>query len=393
MKIAVVVVTYNRKNSLMRLLNSLSKAYYNDEVSLIISIDKSKTDEVELFADQYEWTFGPKIVKKHEENLGLKKHILSVGNWLDEYDAIIVLEDDLVVSPSYYQFAKQAVEKYSDDSHIAGISLYSFSINYQNGLPFEPIKDENDVYFMQCAMSWGQVWMKKAWHRFIEWYSKNESFTISPSIPSALYKFGDKSWLKYHTRYCIENESFFVFPYTSFSTNFSEQGTNHHKVKGGNSSVFQVRLQRGTPKQYLLPEFSKGQVKYDGYFENLSLYDVLGINAKDVCIDLNGEKHNSCNNKYWLTTEKHDYKVLRSYGLSYTPIEENIIQNSKGASIYFYDTQVCEANALQPDINKLLYQYKISSMVQLLQNYGFKTLLKDIKYSLTRRIKRYVNKK
>ena len=51
-KIAIIAVTYNRIDSLTRLLKSLENAEYGDErPTLIISIDKSKTDAVEKFAD------------------------------------------------------------------------------------------------------------------------------------------------------------------------------------------------------------------------------------------------------------------------------------------------------------------------------------------------------
>ena len=49
-KIAIVVIGYNRINSIKRLLLSLENAYYdNDNIDLIISIDKSDTDIIETY--------------------------------------------------------------------------------------------------------------------------------------------------------------------------------------------------------------------------------------------------------------------------------------------------------------------------------------------------------
>ena len=81
--IALVVIAYNRKDSLHRLLQSLDNAIY-DEVSipLYISIDKSNTDEVERFADEHSWRHGKKTVVKHERNLGLRAHVLEQGRLL-----------------------------------------------------------------------------------------------------------------------------------------------------------------------------------------------------------------------------------------------------------------------------------------------------------------------
>ena len=51
-KTAIVAVTYNRMDSLQRLLTSLEQAHYTEEVFLIISIDKSDSDEIACFANQ-----------------------------------------------------------------------------------------------------------------------------------------------------------------------------------------------------------------------------------------------------------------------------------------------------------------------------------------------------
>ena len=65
MNIAIVVVTYNRVDSLSRLMDSLERASYgNDRIPLIISVDKSNTNVVEDFADNYVWPYGDKIVQK-----------------------------------------------------------------------------------------------------------------------------------------------------------------------------------------------------------------------------------------------------------------------------------------------------------------------------------------
>ena len=122
--IAVCAVCYNRKDSLARLLSSLDAACYPVPVTLIISIDRSDTTVVEEYADGYVWHHGEKRVVKHQENLGLRRHILSIGDRLEEFDAVVVLEDDIYVAPSFYYYAQQCVERFADDMGVAGISLY-----------------------------------------------------------------------------------------------------------------------------------------------------------------------------------------------------------------------------------------------------------------------------
>ena len=159
-KYAIVAIGYNRADSMQRLLNSLSKVEYDgDDVSIIISIDNSGTDFVEKCADKFVWDFGEKIVKTYPERLGLRNHILSCGNFLKDYDAMAVFEDDIVVAPGFYMYMKETVAKYESDDRIAGISLYNHLWNVNAKLPFQPQCSPYDVYFLQFAQSWGQIWM------------------------------------------------------------------------------------------------------------------------------------------------------------------------------------------------------------------------------------------
>ncbi len=377
MKIAIVAVAYNRVDSLKRLLSSLESAnYYGDKVDLIISVDKSNTDVVENFSDSYKWEHGSKIVDKHSSNLGLRNHMLSLGKWFDKYDALVILEDDIIVCPNFFSYTKQTVNKYHTCSDIAGISLYGFSINYHKGVPFSPIKDEYDIYFMKCAMSWGEVWLKDSWKRFYSWYLENKDFSEDPSLPRSLFGWGEKSWLKYHTRFCIENNLYFVHPYVSLSTNFSEAGV--HQNRSG-STVHQVEMQFGEKKEYLLPEYKNEGQYYDGFFENEALYKHLGLSKEELCVDLYSEKSNKPHKRYWLTTTSQNYKIVKSFGLNYRPIEVNVIFNNPGDEIYLYDTSIIQKNPLVDTRTYLLYPYHLRNIILFIKSYTLKNTLADLK--------------
>ena len=103
-KIAIVAVGYNRKKSLERLLSSLEVAYYqHEDIPLVISIDASGDEEVYALAREYNWTHGEKYVNIQQERLGLKNHIYQCGDLTKYFKAIILLEDDLYVSPYFYE--------------------------------------------------------------------------------------------------------------------------------------------------------------------------------------------------------------------------------------------------------------------------------------------------
>jgi hypothetical protein len=372
--IAIIAVAYNRVDSLSRLLKSLDLAYYEEDVTLIISVDKSNTDIVERFADKYEWKHGEKIVDKHKKNLGLRSHMMSLGKWFDEFDAIVVLEDDIVVSPNFYTYTKQTVEKYSFCQNIAGISLYGFSINYQIGLPFQPVKEEHDVYFMNCAMSWGEVWMRDSWKKFYEWYLSHQDFPMMKHLPRSICLWNQKSWLKYHTRYCIEENKYFVHPYTSLCTNFGDAGEHSD---GTSNTIYQVPLQCGEKKSFILPDFGSRAVYYDGFFENIDLYKCLGYTLDELCLDLQGEWNNRLNKRYWLTTEIRDYRIIKSFALNYRPIELNIINNDNGNQIFLYDTTIIEKNTNKKNRKPFLYKYHLSNMFHFVRRYGYVYIIKE----------------
>jgi hypothetical protein len=234
--IAIVVVGYNRDNSLSRILTSLSNANYNNfDVPLVISIDKSDNYKVRDIADKFILRHGDKIVNIQPNRLGLRNHIITCGNLSLKYGAIIVLEDDIYVSPNFYSYAKESINKYKNDENIAGISLYSHLWNVNCSRPFIPADDGKDAYFMQRAQSWGQVWTDTMWKGFLEWYGNNSGeIKYENDIPENVTRWPDSSWLKYYIRYIVKTNRYFVYPRVSLTTNFVDKGQHHlnHKLSG-----------------------------------------------------------------------------------------------------------------------------------------------------------------
>lgn len=369
MEIALVVIAYNRLDSLQRLLQSMENACYDDDnVNLIISIDKSDSDNVECWAGKYQWFHGKYEVIIHQNRLGLRSHILECGCRVVDYDAIIVLEDDITVTPNFYRYAKQCVKFFSHDDRIAGISLYSFVKNFQSSLPFEPVKSEYDVFFMNIAQSWGQVWMKRQWLDFYDWYTKDPSkIEYAPHL-TCIWHWPESSWLKYHMKYCLEKNKYFVYPYFSLSTNNSEIGTH----TASSETYNQGKLQALPQQQFKLVTLDDAPIKYDAFFEAKFLAKHLGVADEDLCVDFHNEKHNRLGKRYWLTTSAQPYKVVRSFSLQLKPYEHNILQNRKGHQLFLYDTTV---SCKSPVVDKLawyhyLYGDGLEMAVQILGRKG-----------------------
>ncbi len=373
-KIAITLIAYNRTTSLSRLLSSLCNAHYDgDEVPLFISIDKSNTDKVEKFAEDFQWTFGEKTVVKHDTNIGLRRHILEQGRLLKKFDAIVVLEDDVIVSPDFWNYTKQTVEKYHNCNDIAGISLYSYAVNYHERHPFIPLHDGNDVFFMNCAMSWGQIWMRNQWHAFMAWYEKNTNTPFGNHLPNSISSWSEKSWLKYHMRYCIEENKYFVFPYVSYSTNYSDVGTHMTKE----DSIFQVPILQGRREDLRLPDLSDKAIRYDGFFENKTLYSSLGLQEDACCLDLNRTNTNKTGKRYWLSTRLLPYKVITSYSCACRPIEQNVLSGNTGSGIFLYDTTIKSKSLPIKGNPAFLAQHYVQSCFFFVRDYGFQNLIRE----------------
>jgi len=380
--IGIVAIAYNRVHSLDRLLNSLANANYAGcKVNLIISIDKSDINDVINFAENFKWQYGDKIVVKHEQNLGLKRHILSIGEWLKKYEAIVVLEDDVIVSPAFYKYSIQLVEKYKSNDNIAGISLYSFPVNNLTHRPFEAMKNEYDIFLMQIAQSWGQIWMRHQWNDFYSWYIENRDFKFSNDIPQALFGWHN-SWLRYHTRYCIEKNKYFVYPYFAFSSNCGDKGT--HAVVS--YDVYQTTMQLNIKGVLKLPDDVDSMVKYDAFFENYALYEALHLSTRNCILDCNGYRCNAGfepHKRYIVTSVSLPYKVIKSFGLTYRPIEMNILLQNEGKDLFVYDTAYSDKKRkVNFPQNIILYNYRIIYLIGLIRQIGLGFLLRTILHKI-----------
>jgi hypothetical protein len=323
--IAIVVIAYNRPDSLKRVLYSLSAANYkgNQDIPLIISIDHSGNDNCRRIADLFEWQQGEKSVLLHEQNLGLKKHVMLCGDMVEKFDAIVVLEDDLFVSPFFMDYVNQAYAFYKDDDRIAGIALYHNTFNEVAYCPFEPVNDGYDSYFMQVPCSWGQVWTKKQWMAF-RTYANNLQDDQFDQFPDNVKKWpGHSSWKKLFYRYLLECSKYFVYPRVGLSTNFGDLGQHLTQPQ----STFQTSLLLAK-KEFLFQSLSSSWCLYDGFYElEGSVYNKLFGTSLSITFDLNGTKPLTTIKTKYLISSRQCSNADRKFHASCYPYENNILLN------------------------------------------------------------------
>lgn len=366
---AIVVIAYNRKTALLRLLDSLSGAYYPEglNVPLIISIDKSDSTEVEKAAESYVWKHGDKSVRIHEKNLGLRAHVLECGDISKEYDGIIMLEDDLYVSPAFYMYALAALEHTKNDDRIGGISLYNHRLNVHVREPFEAIDDGYDNYYLQFASSWGQAFCESQWSSFKEWYELHKAEDItSANVPANVSSWSEKSWLKYYIKYLIDTDRYFIYPRISYTTNFGDEGT--HADKGVNDLQVPIAGMRvnGEP-DFCFSDLKESRARYDAYFENMCLEEILPEKVKgDISIDMYGMRQEGGYKRYVLSSKSLPYNTVASYGRRLRPVDANVVYDTEGRDFFLYDTKTPGNSPAVNEADKYLYNYRALKAKEML---------------------------
>ena len=328
----IVVVAYNRPKSLERMLSSLSLIKTTKQPELLISIDNAgaASEAVKTLADNYDWPW-KKHVTLHPDRKGLKNHILWCAAKSQTYGSVIILEDDLIVSPNFYDGACQMLDAYSSDPQIAGISLYTYNFNESAHLPWHRIKGNGDVHLMQQVSSWGQAWTRTQWEAFETWYSNDQPNELHPSIPSNIRSWPDSSWKKHFIDYVTHKGLSIVYPDDSLTSNSGDPGTHFNKKY----NLFRVPLTiSNTPLN--CPSIEDVDIRYDLHHELLP--EVFKRKNKallnyDFDVDFYGSKnHTDTQYEFLLTNRACDNPIL-TWGLELEPIELNVLLNIKGSGI------------------------------------------------------------
>jgi hypothetical protein len=327
--IGIVVVTYDRPDSLRRLLQSLKHADYRDgdKVPLTVSIDYSGRDHCRRVAEEYEWPHGPFRIIEREKNLGLKAHVLACGDLTSQHDAVIVLEDDLLVSPGFYTYARRAHEFYSAEDRIASIALYSRVYQVFANVRFIPLKDRFDTFFMQVPCSWGQMWTRRQWRLFREHLEENPTVNEADLVPDGVLSWPQSSWMKHFYSYLTATDRLVVYPYDSLTTNMGEPGA-HFDAR---TSCMQAPLVRRVGEcRFAPPDHTVAVYDYAYELSGENLTWLTG--GEPLELDLYGTKNLEKVRTEWLVSLKPCNRPERTFGHDLRPPENNLFHQIPGTT-------------------------------------------------------------
>ena len=175
----------------------------------------------------------------------------------EDYDAVIVLEDDCVTSPNFINYMYQCIEKYRLNKDVWQINGYMSPIKMS-------VKHEYDVFFVgrNSSTGWG------TWRDRWAYYNKDNKIlsrlqnNYEKSIRLAQWgqnlprMFDDRlngrndSWAIYWSLIILEHGGQCVQSYESHINNIGFDGSGTHS---GVSSRYDVIVEKSPVKKYKLP--------------------------------------------------------------------------------------------------------------------------------------------
>jgi hypothetical protein len=160
----VAIFAYNRPDKLSALMTSLAscEGFANTPVTIFVDgpkreSDRLKVEQVRHVAEHHaganvSWSF-------RETNSGLRKSVYAgVTEVLSKFDRVIVLEDDLVLSPIALSYFNTALRTYESEARVWSIAGYTYDA--------PALRPTGTTLTLPFAHSWGWATWARAWDQF-----------------------------------------------------------------------------------------------------------------------------------------------------------------------------------------------------------------------------------
>lgn len=283
----LIVMTMNRANSLQRLLTSLQKADYGkDRVDLDIWIDRVDSTaplnlDIARVVGALHWNHGAKTVYTRLQPGGLYQQWMYTWDLDSPGDIAVLLEDDLELSPAFYQWLKRARSKYGMEPDVGGFTLQRSVIRtrkppshvYQGHLRLPP---GTNIFKYRLQGSWGFAPKREVWREFLAWFEAKrragEKPYVDGLITTAWYKGQERGdaiaktmWTQWFVKFVDERDYFCVTPWapkgTTLSGNWKEPGLHF----GKKATTTDYRIFQGSVSEFKWPE-KLLKLDWDGTF-------------------------------------------------------------------------------------------------------------------------------
>lgn len=159
----IVLFTYSRTDHTRQAVESLLKNEEAKDSDLFIFSDGPKTEDKRAAVEEcrkYLHTisgFKSINIVEREKNWGLANSLIAgITEVVEKYGRVIVVEDDIILSPYFLKFMNEGLEKYKDEDKVGTISAFL--------PPLECVLPE--TFFLEYFQCWGWATWKRAWDLF-----------------------------------------------------------------------------------------------------------------------------------------------------------------------------------------------------------------------------------
>ncbi|MEQ1531659.1 MAG: hypothetical protein ABL925_20295 [Methylococcales bacterium] len=159
----IALFTFKRPDHTRRTLEGLAENPEFLESPLFIYCDGARHDGESMPVEETrqlvrDWPHPNKTIIERDRNWGLANSVIEgVTELCERFGRVIVVEDDLIVSPLFLNYLNAALEYYAEEPKVMQISGYMF-----------PIKTvaANEAVLLPITSTWGWATWHRAWKHF-----------------------------------------------------------------------------------------------------------------------------------------------------------------------------------------------------------------------------------
>lgn len=250
----VALFAYRRPHHFRLTIEALQRCSGATDTELHIFLDGAKSAEDRLDVQEVEQVamsatgFGSVSIHRSSANKGLSASITGgVDTLIAQYGRVIVVEDDLVVSPFFLEYMNSHLDLYLDDPIVASIHAYMHP---------HPDVELPETFFIRGASPWGWATWDRAWKTF----ERDGNVLVDELVSRRLtteFDFGgavpftqllrdqttgsNESWDSCWRASCFLKGMLTLYPSRSLATNIGQDGSGTH---GGVIEVTQAVTDR-----------------------------------------------------------------------------------------------------------------------------------------------------
>jgi hypothetical protein len=184
----VLFVVFNRPDVTKRVFDEIRKQRPR---RLFVAADGPRPDRDDdilnckntrrIIEEGVDWDCELKLLFR-KENLGCKYAVSSAITWFfDQVDAGIILEDDCLPDPSFFEFCTENLERYKSDEDVFIISGQSTIFDCAENFRV-PAATNESYYFSKYPKIWGWATWKRVWQMYDAELSDITFAEIKPAL-------------------------------------------------------------------------------------------------------------------------------------------------------------------------------------------------------------------